>query len=75
MQDIIPAQRVIRVLERIVASRGYRLKLRMDNEPEFINPEKPTQNAFIEPFNRTYRPEILDFICYRTLYEAREITE
>ena len=33
----IPAQRVIRVLDRIVAHRGYPLKLRMDNWPEFIS--------------------------------------
>jgi putative transposase len=89
----IPAQRVIRVLDRIVANRGYPLKLRMDNGPElvsltlaqwpeehgvaleFIKPGKPTQNAFIERFNRTYRTEILDFYLFRTLNEAREITE
>ncbi|MBP2199293.1 putative transposase [Pantoea cypripedii] len=89
----IPAQRVVRVLDRIVANRGYPLKLRMDNGPElisltlaqwaeehgvaleFIKPGKPTQNAFIELFNRTYRTEILDFYLFRTLNEAREITE
>ncbi|AYH08714.1 IS3 family transposase [Pectobacterium parmentieri] len=89
----IPAQRVVRVLDRIVASRGYPLKMRMDNGPElvsltlaqwaeehgvaleFIKPGKPTQNAFIERFNRTYRTEILDFYLFRTLNEAREITE
>lgn len=89
----IPAQRVVRVLDRIVANRGYPLKLRMDNGPElisltlvqwaeehgvmleFIKPGKPTQNAFIERFNRTYRTEILDFYLFRTLNEAREITE
>ncbi|HBQ1221632.1 IS3 family transposase [Klebsiella pneumoniae] len=89
----IPAQRVIRVLDRIVANRGYPLKMRMDNGPElvslvlaqwaeehgvqleFIKPGKPTQNAFIERFNRTYRTEILDFYLFRTLNEAREITE
>lgn len=89
----IPAQRVVRVLERIVANRGYPLKLRMDNGPElisltlaqwveehgvileFIKPGKPTKNAFIKRFNRTYRTEILDFYLFRTLNEAREITE
>ena len=89
----IPAQRVVRVLDRIVANRGYPLKMRMDNGPElvsltlaqwaeehgvmldFIRPGKPTQNAFIERFNRTYRTEILDFYLFRTLNKAREITE
>lgn len=89
----IPAQRVVRVLDRIVANRGYPLKMRMDNGPElvslalaqwaeehgvqleFIKQGKPTQNAFIERFNRTYRTEILDFYLFRTLNEAREITE
>ena len=33
----LPAQRVIRVLERAVAWRGYPNKLRMDNGPEFIS--------------------------------------
>ena len=78
------AQRVVRVLDRIVANREYPLKLRMDNGPElisltlaqwaeehdvtleFIKPGKPTQNAFIEWFNRTYRTEILDFYQFRT---------
>lgn len=89
----IPAQRVVRVLDRIVANRSYPRKMRMDNGPElvslalaqwaeehgvlleFIKPGKPTQNAFIERFNRTYRTEILDFYLFRTLNEAREITE
>lgn len=33
----IPAQRVVRVLDRIVSKRGYPLKLRMDNGPDFIS--------------------------------------
>lgn len=33
----LPAPRVIRVLERAVAWRGYPQKLRMDNGPEFIS--------------------------------------
>jgi len=33
----LPAQRVIRVLERLVSWRGQPQKLRMDNLPEFIS--------------------------------------
>lgn len=33
----IPAQRVARVLDRIVATRGYPVKMRMDNGPELIS--------------------------------------
>lgn len=89
----LPAPRVVRVLIRIAANRGYPVMLRMDNGPEFIflalaeraerdavklafiQPGKPTQTAFIERFNRTYRTEILDFYLFRTLKEVREITE
>lgn len=33
----IPAQRVVRVLDRIVANHGYPLQMRMDNGPELIS--------------------------------------
>ena len=78
----LPSQRVVRVLERVVAWRGYPAKLRMDNGPEFISitlefikPGKPTQNSFIERFNRTYRDEILNMYVFRTLNEVRELTD
>lgn len=89
----LPAQRIVRVLDRIALERGYPLKLRLDNGPElislalalwaeqhriqleFIETGKPTQNAFIERFNRTYRTEVLDFYLFRTLTEVRQITE
>ena len=72
----ISAQRVIRVLNRIVANCGYPMVLAQWAEEhgvqlEFIKPGNPTQNAFIKQFNRT---EILDFYLFRTLNEAREIT-
>lgn len=89
----LPAPRIIRVLERIAAWRGYPDKVRMDNGPEFVSmvmagwaedhdvelefiqPGKPTQNSFIERFNRTYRDEVLNMYVFRNLTEVREITE
>jgi len=89
----LPAERMIRVLDRVSEWRGYPEKLRMDNGPEltsvklaewsekhgvqleFIEPGKPTQNSFVERFNRTYREEVLSMYVFNSLNEVRELTE
>lgn len=89
----LPAARVTRTLDRVIAWRGKPMKVRVDKGPEFVSlaladwaeehqvelefiqPGKPTQNSYIERFNRTYREEVLDFYLFRNLTEVREITD
>lgn len=41
---------------------------------KFIQKGKPSQNGYVERFNRTYREEVLSNYCFKSIAQARLIT-
>ena len=56
-----------RALDRWANDHGVHL--------HFIDPDKPTQNAYIESFNGRFREECLNLHWFTSIGEAREIIE
>jgi putative transposase len=50
---------------------AYRNSVKID----FSRPGKPTDNAFVESFNGTFRTECLDTNWFQTLAEAKQMIE
>ena len=83
----LPAERVIRSLDRIIECRGKPGTIRVDNGPEYISGKlliwaekrgitiqhiQPRQKAYIERYNRTVRHEWLDQYIIESIEEAQD---
>jgi len=89
----LSGDRVVRVLDRLIATRGVPAAILTDNGPEFsgkaldawcyahgvrsdfIEPGKPSQNAYIESFNGKLRDECLNEHWFLDLADARHTLE
>jgi putative transposase len=87
----LPGERVVSVLDEVIAWRGKPSEIRVDNGPEFISkslqkwadknhirlkhiqPGNPTQNAYIERFNRFFREDVLDAYLFNDLSEVKSL--
>ncbi|ACM01406.1 Integrase, catalytic region [Cereibacter sphaeroides KD131] len=41
------------------------------HRPDYIQPGKPQQNAYVERYNRTVRHELLDLYIFETIEEVQ----
>lgn len=67
----LPARRVIRSLERLVAERSIPKGIRL----LYIQSGKPTQNAFVERHNGNIRRGLLNAYLFSSLAEVRNMAE